>query len=104
MIQIETPEKDTTPAAPVDASYESASVPESATPATPAHEEADRVSGQPDDVDYSQAGDAEPDDDNAPDADEPGDDAVPEELDELSQDQPDQQDEVDQPDQPNQEG
>lgn len=79
------PHKDTSPAQPVDASPDSASVPPSATPATPAHEEADRVSGQPD----GSLGE------DAPDADEPGDDVAPEELAGYEQDAPDNPDEVD---------
>jgi len=88
VIQIETPEKDTTPAQPVDASPESAAqVPPSETPATPAHEEADAASGQPQE---------EGDDDVAPDADEPGDDVTPEELEPEAQDEPNEPDQVDQ--------
>lgn len=84
-MQDENAGQDTTPAQPTDGSPESAQVPQSETPATPAHEEADRASGQGDD-------------DVAPDADEPGDDVAPEELAQHEQAQPDQPDEVDQPD------
>lgn len=90
-MQEETPRQDTSDAAPVEQSPGSQ---EQVAPPTPAHEEADRAAGR-DDVDYSQAGDAEPDDDTAPDADAPGDDVAPEELEEHAQDEPDQPDEVD---------
>ena len=92
---MEEPRKDVSPAQPTDASPESASVPPSETPATPAHEEADRVSGQPPVPDGEHGA---PENDSAPDADEPGDDVAPEEVEQFSQDQPDQPDEVDQND------
>jgi len=81
------PQQDTSAAQPTEAAPLSADVPPSETPATPAHEEADAASGQP-----------QEDSDDAPDADEPGDDVVPEELEAEAQDQPNE------PDQVNQEG
>lgn len=66
MQENDTPRQDTSEAPPVEqAPGSQTQVPESETPATPAHEEAQAASGQPgDDVDYSQAGDAEPDEDD----------------------------------------
>jgi hypothetical protein len=106
-MQDETPQKDTSPAQPTDGSPDSAAqVPESATPATPAHEEASAASGQgPDPVGQAQAEssqgadvsqEAPASEEVAPDADEPGDDVAPEELEQYKQDSPDQPDEVDQ--------
>jgi hypothetical protein len=89
-MQDETPQKDTSPAQPTDGSPDSAAqVPESATPATPAHEEASAASGQPAPVGQAQAEssqgadvsqEAPASEEVAPDADEPGDDVAPEEL------------------------
>lgn len=84
---------------------ESASAPpEQVTPPTPAHEEADRAAGQdPTPVGQTPAEDSQSADvsqetsnDVAPDADEPGDNDVDPEVQNLATDQPDRPDEVDQ--------
>lgn len=92
-MQEEQPQQDTSPAQPTPGAplSDQGGLPESETPATPAHEEADAASGQPDD-------------DTAPDADEPGDDVAPEELEQYEQEAPNQPDAVDQPDSLDQEG
>lgn len=89
-MQEDQPQKDTSPAAPVDGSSESAQVPQSETPATPAHEEAQAVSGQdptPDEDNQVVEGDEEPpartDEDPGDDNDVPN-DAAPEEVSEQS--------------------
>lgn len=97
-MQEEQPQQDTSAAPQVDAAPGSA-VPESATPATPAHEEADAASGQPDSVGQTETEDPSSpevsEEDVAPDADEPGDDVAPEELEQQVQDAPDEPDNVD---------
>lgn len=83
----DTPQKDTSPAQPVDASPESAQ----AQPAPVGQTQAEGSQG----TDVPQEAPAS-EEDVAPDADEPGDDETPAELAEQAQESPDQPDEVDQ--------
>ena len=57
---MEEPNKDVSPAQPTEAGPESAQVPPSQTPATPAHEEAERASGQDEDSSVVETDDPEP--------------------------------------------